>query len=55
VDGGDVAITLVAITSPTFAPLGSKLAINKKRTMHHAKDNSNNNSKVAVDVIIKSL
>jgi hypothetical protein len=58
-NGGAITITPVAITSlgPSLAPppLGSKLVVNKKQAMHHAKGNSSNNSKVAMDATIKSL
>jgi hypothetical protein len=58
-DGGVVAIVFVGIASLTLtlAPplLGSKLAVNKKRAVHHAKGNSNSNSKVAANVTSKSL
>ncbi len=60
VDGGAAAVAPVAVASPAPAPpppppLGSKLAVNKKRAVHHAKGNSSSNSKAAADATIKSL
>ncbi len=57
-DGGAAAVASVAVASPAPAPpppLGSKLAVNKKRAVHHAKGNSSSNSKAAADATIKSL
>jgi hypothetical protein len=60
-DGGAAAVASVAVASPAPAPaapppLGSKLPVNKKRAVHHAKgNNSSSNSKAAADATIKSL
>jgi len=55
VDGGAATIALVAIVSHAHPFLGSKLVVNKKQAMHHAKSNSYNNSKATMDATIKSL
>ncbi len=56
-DGGAFVVTLVLVASPTLGapPLGSKVAMNKKWAVRHAKGNSSNNSKATSDVTIKSL
>jgi hypothetical protein len=58
-EGGAAAVASVAVASPAPAPPppphGSKLAVNKKRAVHHAKGNSSSNSKAAADATIKSL
>jgi hypothetical protein len=60
-EGGAAAVASVAVASPAPAPAppppphGSKLAVNKKRAVHHAKGNSSSNSKAAADATIKSL
>ncbi len=61
-DGSAAAVAPVAVASPAPAPapaapppLGSKLAVNKKRAVHHAKGISSSNSKAAADATIRSL
>jgi hypothetical protein len=58
-EAGAAAVASVAVASPAPAPPppphGSKLAVNKKRAVHHAKGNSSSNSKAAADATIKSL
>ncbi|CAM6032904.1 unnamed protein product [Sphagnum compactum] len=54
-DGGGGAVARVTVVSLAPLVLGSKLAMNKKRTVHHAKGNSSSNGKAAANVTIKSL
>ncbi len=58
-DGCAIIIVPIVIVSPIPAfvplPLGSKLTMNKKQAVHHAKGNSSINSKATTDVTIKSL